>query len=463
MSDFEFPTNIRQIGSIGDGLRIYIEDYAYTYLKQYVEAGGYDERIALLIGRHMIIDENRVLFINGAIQGIYAEQEQGILVFSEKSMNHAYEKMQLYFRGLDIVGWMQSQPSYGVALNSNSIAYHASTFLKPDQVLFLMDPIEDLNAFYTWSTEKEALQEACGYFIYYDKNRGMQEYMLECRAKEKPALSTFRLLSKPAEHIEPKAESGTESATELGTATGTVPITKFRVEKTKGEDERTAVPVSFVKPRISGGASPIQERRLNNLLVSLSAVLVLVCFIMGAGLIQNESRISNLEDQLDQLALLTMSVHDVITNAESRTESAFAPTHMTETPDMITKENPMQDEDNYEVFGHQENTVPQAGITEQENLTSQEYPTIVLVSPTPTPEPIHNSEPVPTPIPFRDEPPVAITIPETYTIEPGDNLIYINRRFYGNTNMISQIMELNGIENPDLLHVGTTIWLPRLE
>ena len=121
MSDFEFPTNIRQIGSIGEGLRIYIEDYAYTYLKRYAEAGGYEERIALIVGRHMMIDGKKVLFISGAIQGIYAEQEQGILTFSDDTMSYAYEKMHVYFRGLEIVGWMQSQPSYGVSLNASSV------------------------------------------------------------------------------------------------------------------------------------------------------------------------------------------------------------------------------------------------------------------------------------------------------------------------------------------------------
>ena len=452
MSSFEFPTNIRQIGSIGDGLRIYIEDYAYTYLKQYSEAGGYDERIALLIGRHMIIDGNRVLFISGAIQGMHAHKEHGILTFSEEAMNYAYEKMQIYFRGLEIVGWMQSQPSYGVAPGSSSITYHASTFLKPDQVLFAMDPVEDLSAFYTWSTDKEDLEEAQGYFIYYDKNRGMQEYMLENRAreKEKPTQSTFRLLSKPVEHTEPEELPSPPKAA----------APSWRQKQALAEEaERPAVPVSFIKPRMTGDATPVQERRLTNLLVSLSAVLVLICFIMGAGLIQNEGRITILEDQL---VLLTMSFRDMVTNSDSRAESAFAPSQSMEAPVMITQDVPMYTED----FTPQEMLIPQQNLSAQEHAMPQELPMPVLVSPTPTPESsAHATTPMPEqePMPVAEAQPVSVLIPEVYTIEQGDSLLYISRKFYGTTEMVSRIIELNGIDNPNMLQVGKTIWLPRLE
>lgn len=419
MNDFEFPTNIRQIGSIGDGLRIYIEDYAYTYLKHYAESGGYDERIALLVGQHMVIDGNKVLFISGAIQGMHAEQGYGILTFSDQSMSYAYEKMQLYFRGLEIVGWMQSQPSYGVALNSNSVVYHASAFLKPDQVLFLMDPIEDLNTFYTWSTEKQDLIEVCGYFIYYDKNRGMQEYMFEARAQERPVQSSFRLLSKPTEQDEPgKIPAPTAVAPAWGKA-----------EPIYEGQEPHAVPVSFIKPKISETPSPVQERRLTNLLVSMSAVLVLICFMMGAALIQNEGRITFLEEQLVRLS---GSLRDMIASVDNGAESAFAPSQTTETPMTAIQD-----------------------MSQAENLMLQENPEPVLVSPTPSPEPTHAAEPA-TMTEMQD-------VPETYTVEQGDSLLHISRKFYGTADMVSTIMELNGIDDPDILRSGATIRLPRPE
>ncbi|MDR1663440.1 MAG: hypothetical protein LBR83_00765, partial [Clostridiales bacterium] len=89
MSEMTLPTNIKQIGSIGEGLRIYMEDYVCTYLFQYAEAAGYDERIALLVGRHMVIDGQQVLFIHGAIQGKHAEEKSGLLCFTDKTYEYA--------------------------------------------------------------------------------------------------------------------------------------------------------------------------------------------------------------------------------------------------------------------------------------------------------------------------------------------------------------------------------------
>ncbi|MCL2373525.1 MAG: hypothetical protein FWC78_09030 [Defluviitaleaceae bacterium] len=65
MQDFTLPANIKQIGSIGDGLRIYVEDYVCTFLQQYAEAGEYNERLAFLVGRHIVIDGQEILFVAG--------------------------------------------------------------------------------------------------------------------------------------------------------------------------------------------------------------------------------------------------------------------------------------------------------------------------------------------------------------------------------------------------------------
>ena len=34
-NNFQLPTNVKQVGSISDGSRIYMEDYACTYIEQY--------------------------------------------------------------------------------------------------------------------------------------------------------------------------------------------------------------------------------------------------------------------------------------------------------------------------------------------------------------------------------------------------------------------------------------------
>jgi len=131
MHDFTLPANIKQIGSIGTGLRIYMEDYVCTFLHQYATSGGYDERLAYLVGRHMVIDGQSFLFISGAMYGLYAEQVEGYSRFSQQSAEYAAAMLDEHFPGLEIVGWMQSQPSYGTYLNQHYASYHMRQCPKP--------------------------------------------------------------------------------------------------------------------------------------------------------------------------------------------------------------------------------------------------------------------------------------------------------------------------------------------
>lgn len=49
---------------------------------------------------------------------------------------------------------------------------------------------------------------------------------------------------------------------------------------------------------------------------------------------------------------------------------------------------------------------------------------------------------------------------QPYTVQSGDNLSRIAKRFYGEPNKYSGIAQANGIANPDLIKVGQQINLP---
>lgn len=49
---------------------------------------------------------------------------------------------------------------------------------------------------------------------------------------------------------------------------------------------------------------------------------------------------------------------------------------------------------------------------------------------------------------------------QSYTIQPGDNLMSISQRFYGRSDYYDEIAFLNGIENPSLIRAGDVIYLP---
>lgn len=49
---------------------------------------------------------------------------------------------------------------------------------------------------------------------------------------------------------------------------------------------------------------------------------------------------------------------------------------------------------------------------------------------------------------------------QAYTIQSGDNLSHIARRFYADAGQYTEIASANGIDNPNLIRVGQEIKLP---
>jgi len=425
MSDFTLPTNIKQIGSIGDGLRIYVENYVCTFLHQYAEAGGYGERLAFLVGRHLMIDGQPILFINGAIHGKHTEEHEGFLRFTEKSRDYAESMLDEYFPMMEIVGWMQSQPSYGTYLNQHYASYHLRQFRKAYQVMFVLDPIERSNAFYAQDpdarTPSERMAETNGYFIYYEKNTNMHEYMLANKTIDYTTSDPTMVDKAPLVFSDQDEEPEDAAPQEE----------EYEDEDSYGGYSRSArysmEPEEIIRRHQSEKArrkAPITEsRRALNMVASLCAVLFIVSFIMGVGLIRNQDRINDMEQQI---RLLNTGLRDM-----------FAQMHAGEITPVIAAQDPQIPQDDYTGLPTAEPTDPPA-----------EQPT-----PAPTPQSTVG-EPA-------DTAPVFAQIPETYTIQPGDSLISISMRFFDTADMIEAIMYLNGIQDPDHIVAGRTIALPR--
>jgi nucleoid-associated protein YgaU len=49
---------------------------------------------------------------------------------------------------------------------------------------------------------------------------------------------------------------------------------------------------------------------------------------------------------------------------------------------------------------------------------------------------------------------------QTYTVEPGDNLSKISKRFYGDANKYLKIAKANNLEDPDKIQVGQQLIIP---
>ncbi|HIW25708.1 MAG TPA: LysM peptidoglycan-binding domain-containing protein [Firmicutes bacterium] len=174
-----FPTNVRQMGAADDGLRIYMEDYVHTYLYQYARSGATGEKLAVLMGKQFVLDGKETVFISGVVQARFTEKLKGMETITGQSWKYISEEIEKYFAGLEVVGWMHSRPSFGAFVTSRDEAYHKKVFGGKNQVFFVVDPADRQDRFYVLNENKTALRPVKGYFVYYDKNTQMQEYMLQ--------------------------------------------------------------------------------------------------------------------------------------------------------------------------------------------------------------------------------------------------------------------------------------------
>ncbi len=415
-SKFNLPVNIKQIGSIGEELRIYLEDYVYTYLYQYAKSDEGKEKVAVLVGQHIEQDGQTILLISGAIQGKYSRQEKGNEIFTEETWKYIDEKMEQYFEGLEIVGWMHTQPGYGVFLSSVDTEYHRERFQKAYQILFVVDSTERLDAFFAWNEEE--IIETLGYFIYYDRNEQMHDYMLDNR------------------------------------------VIKMKVQ----EAEQDVVVNIKKQDRIR--RQDIHHKKLINMLSSLSAVLFLVCLLMGIGLIQNGDRISRLETQLKNIdgayknvvaQIKADKAHSVFAAQATEQYSATEVIDRVEPEPVITQVSKEAQEMSSQPVEEVILIDESIALSLHEQVEKIEEETVIVN------ESLDSSKPEPSPSVVEQPKPVVaeVDIPTQYTVAAGDSLNYISYKIYGTTGLVAKIMQANDIDDPNKIYAGKVLKLPK--
>jgi hypothetical protein len=275
MSDFEFnnnnknnfklPNNLKQVGNIDLRAKVYLEDYVNIFLREYcLESinNNFGDRLAFLIGSNFLNQEENIILISGAIEVKYTQVIDGVINFTQESWNYAYGQIEKYFNGLEIIGLMQSQPGYNLYLNDKYINLFRSNFNKLNNIFLVMDPREKSSGFYVFDELRENLLALSGYFIYYAKNESMCNYMADLKNKNIELDLNNNLDLKNIDKDEPPE----------------ILIRKRQLARVQKNNS--------------------DQKKVVNLLASLCAVLFLICFIMGTGLVQNEDRISKLEKQL---------------------------------------------------------------------------------------------------------------------------------------------------------------------
>lgn len=171
----ELPRNYRQIGEPG-AKKIYMEDYVYTYLNKLAQPENLYARGAILFGKIYKTSIGKCMFISGAAACQNFELDLDETIFSEESWAEIYRIRDRFFPDLGICGWFLSRMGFSVDLNDKIIRVHMDNFSGENKILYMIDSLENEDAFYQF--ENYSLKKQRGYYIYYETNQEMKNYML---------------------------------------------------------------------------------------------------------------------------------------------------------------------------------------------------------------------------------------------------------------------------------------------
>lgn len=175
-SFFRIPNNIRQIGEAGGAQKIYIEDYAYTYLCR-ISSENLTRGIgAILLGQVNWKEGISYLFVKSAVALPDMEISEEHLEFTQDIWNHVYEKNKEYFPDQEVVGWFLSIPGCSMELHQVICQTHLDHFGGSDKILFVMEPLEKEEAFYHY--EDGCMSRQTGFYVYYEKNEPMHDFLI---------------------------------------------------------------------------------------------------------------------------------------------------------------------------------------------------------------------------------------------------------------------------------------------
>ena len=237
---FCVPRNIRQVGQPSSDCKIYVEDYVYGYLAKNWKETESKGSLAILLGKSNWKDGIFYIFLKSAIVVESLDVTGEYISIKDETWGKIYEEMKEYFPGQEVIGWYLSLPGVGMKITDMIKRIHLTHFGGNDKVLYLADPEEQDNAFFIYRNGRMEKQD--GYYVFYEKNEPMQEYILEKNPKEsvdytgKPqdrAVNDFRkIIARKREEKESKHSNRSFGLLTTGVAVAAVVLGVLWVQKT---------------------------------------------------------------------------------------------------------------------------------------------------------------------------------------------------------------------------------------
>ena len=399
----ELPKNIKQIGDVSSGKKIYIEDYAFTYINSIAYQSEDTELAGVLLGEMSRVEGQVCIFIKGVIKAKNPDTDSREICFNEAVWSQIYNESEKYFPDLSIVGWFAALPR----INSESMArmkkIHLDNFSGKEKTMYLVDIEEKEESFYLY--EGGVMKKQRGYVCFYERNYEMQEYMLDKNRNkfvEKPetekVVSSMRAIMREKEEQKRQKRASLISYGACAFMASVVVITGVNLVKSYEKMKRIDNSINSIVKEVSNLSGKETETVAQDDVVPVNVVY--------------ETKVAGSETTAAGNTASTTAANSSGT-ASSTGTSATGGTASSQNTDAA--QEMAAGNDGVQAAASSGNDSTQAA-------ASAEY--------------------------------------KKYIVQKGDTILGISKKNYGTTEMASQIIELNELKDANKLYVGQEIKLP---
>lgn len=413
----KLPKNLRQIGEGTNDTKIYIEDFVITYIRKFADRDK--DSAGILLGEVKESGRETYIFVPGAIELKNVFSEDGSIRFDDEVWADAYSDIKQYFNKYMIVGWFLNRRGSCHEIDLQLGKIHIDNFPGADKIMFLSDLVEKEEAVY--HVEGGALKEQSVYYIYYERNSDMQEYMAAPVVVDGDG---------EQQQQQPKSvDAGLE-------------------DKTPGSYR------AILRERKEETAS---DKHVIGVLYGACTFLAVVILMIGVAMMNNYDKIAGLEQLVSDLYEAAMERTDksqaadnsgsaIIENATGNTRSTSSTRETTTGRPQMTEQTTTTTAAAITTTSAAESTEPtsdKATVNQEKETT----PVTETQSTTKNTDETTDAEASNNPVSY-------------YVVQEGDTLTSISKKFYNTEKMVEAIKAFNQLADENYIFSGQVLNLP---
>lgn len=390
-----FPRNFRQIGTPEGEKHIFIEDYVYTYLHP-AFLGMNERRVCILVGRIEQYGKNTNIYVKGAFELPEIAYCGTAPVFQEKIRTEICTLIKRYFDGSTLLGWFYDEKGTAPCLTPELERILKNFFGGNNRLLLLSDSLEKEETLYIY--EDGAVHKKEGYYIYYERNQAMQEYMIVSR-KDTP-------------------------------------------QEVKPEEVRDEALKNYRELVLNRPKKNFQLPAFHSLVYGSGLLVVIAIIVVGISMFNNYEKMKKLETAVSVMEQKNdSSGTDTVPDTEIQTKLVIE--------DLAGQVEPTEKE-NAENLQVADNTAAPDNMAAPDSTAAQDS----------TAAPDNTSDQAASASTQPQSEAEIILQQGYYIVQPGDSMISISKKIYQDASHVADLCAANGIENVDNIKVGEKLILP---